>query len=69
MKQAVVSVTAALLALAATPLALAQAPLTVGSVRDQEGRPIEAATVSVVRPAGSTISAQTDAAGTFALPA
>jgi len=68
-KQAVVSVTAALLALAATPLALAQAPLTVGSVRDQEGRPIEAATVSVVRPAGSTISAQTDAAGTFALPA
>ncbi|MBV9027556.1 MAG: carboxypeptidase regulatory-like domain-containing protein [Candidatus Eremiobacteraeota bacterium] len=69
MKHAVVSVTAALLVLAGNRPAPAQAPLTVGSVRDQEGRPIEGATVTVVRPAGSTISGQTDRAGTFALTA
>jgi hypothetical protein len=48
--------------------AAAQVPLTVGSVRDQEGEPIEGAVVTVqgVDPASSTV---TDASGTFALAA
>jgi hypothetical protein len=48
--------------------AAAQVPLTVGSVRDQEGAPIEGALVTVegADPLRSTV---TDAAGTFALEA
>ncbi|MBV8198413.1 MAG: carboxypeptidase regulatory-like domain-containing protein [Candidatus Eremiobacteraeota bacterium] len=69
MKRALVSLTAVLLAVAGAARASAQVAITVGSVRDQQGQPIEGATVTVVRPAGLAVAAQTDSAGTFALRA
>ena len=47
--------------------ARAQVPLTVGSVRDQRGVPIEGALVSSRGADGRPVQAVTDAAGTFAL--
>ncbi len=60
---------AALAALTGASPVVAQVAIVVGSVRDQDGRPIEGAAVRVVRPSGVAMSAVTDAAGTFALRA
>jgi hypothetical protein len=54
--------------LAAAP-AWGQVPLIVGSLRDQQGAPIEGAVVSAQTASGGGVSVVTDSAGTFALHA
>jgi hypothetical protein len=58
-----------LFAMLAAPPAWGQVPLVVGSLRDQQGAPIEGAVVSGQTASGGNVSAITDAAGTFALHA
>ncbi|MBV9233218.1 MAG: carboxypeptidase regulatory-like domain-containing protein, partial [Candidatus Eremiobacteraeota bacterium] len=67
MKRPLVVAAAVLLAWPAAWRAEAQVPMTVGSVRDQEGRAVEGAAISVERSSGPRTSTTTDSTGTFAL--